>query len=154
MVQRRGLSRRQELARRIATAVNDALPLAETGRANRIVFAHRVVLADLPEHQPAVQPFYQTDSVHPAELHVLRLGDIAMATNPFELYHDYGVRIEARSAAPLTMLVQICSGHSGYLPTDRAVKAGGYSADKFIVGPVGGQVLVEETVRNINELFN
>jgi len=153
MDQRRGLSRRQVIARRIANAVDDALPLAEAGRTNRIVFRHQVVLTDLPEHEPAVQPFYETDSVHPAELHVLRLGDVAMATNPFELYHDYATRIEARSAAPLTMLVQICSGHSGYLPTERAVQGRGYSADKFIVGPVGGQVLVEETVRHIQELF-
>lgn len=153
MDQRRGISRRQELARRIACAVNDALPLAAAAQSDRMVFRHRVVLADLPEHQPAVQPFYETDSVHPAELHVLRLGDVAVATSPFELYHDYGVRIEARSAATLTMLVQICSGHSGYLPTERGVKAGGYSADKFLVGPAGGKVLVEETVKNINQLF-
>jgi sugar phosphate isomerase/epimerase len=153
MDQRRGLSRRQEIARRLANAVDDALPLAEAAKADRLHFRHEVALTDLPEHQPAVQPFYETDSVHPAELHVLRLGDVAMATNPFELFHDYATRIEARSAAPLTMLVQICSGHSGYLPTGRAVKGGGYSADKFVVGPAGGQVLVEETVKHINQLF-
>ena len=153
MAQRRGLSRRQEIARRIANAVKESLPVAEETKTDRILFRHRVVHVDLPEHQPIARPFYETDSVHPAELHVLRIGDVAMATNPFELFHDYGVRIEARSTAPLTMLVQICSGHSGYLPTDRAVKGGGYSADKFIVGPAGGQVLVDETVKHINELF-
>jgi len=151
--QRRGLSRRQEIARRLANAVDDALPLAEAAKADRLHFRHEVVLADLPEHQAAVQPFYQTDSVHPAELHILRLGDVAMATNPFELYHDYATRIEARSTAPLTMLVQLCSGHSGYLPTERAVRGGGYSADKFIVGPAGGQALVETSVEHINQLF-
>jgi hypothetical protein len=153
MEQRRNLSRRQEIARRIANAVDDALPLAEAVRTNQVVFRHQVVLADIPEQQPVVQPFYETDSVHPVELHVLRLGDVAMATSPFELFHDYATRIEARSSAPLTLLVQICAGHSGYLPTERAVKGGGYSADKFIVGPVGGQVLVEETVQQINAMF-
>lgn len=153
MDQRRGLSRRQEIARRLANAVDDALPLAAAVRADRLHFRHELAFTDLPEHQPAVQPFYETDSVHPAELHVLRLGDVAMATNPFELFHDYATRIEARSAAPLTMLVQICAGHSGYLPTARAVQGGGYSADKFIVGPAGGQVLVEETVKHIHQLF-
>jgi hypothetical protein len=153
MEQRRNLSRRQEIARRIANAVDEALPLADVVRTNQVIFRHQVVQADIPEHQPVVQPFYETDSVHPAELHVLRLGDVAIATSPFELFHDYATRIEARSSAPLTMLIQICAGHSGYLPTERAVKAGGYSADKFIVGPVGGQVLVEETVKQINALF-
>jgi len=42
---------------------------------------------------------------------------------------------------------------SGYLPTATAVAGGGYSADKFSVGPEGGQVLVEETVKGLNELW-
>lgn len=153
MDRRRGVSRRQEIARRIAGAVEEALPLAEAVRSPSPEFRHAVVRADLPEHHPVVQPFYETDSVHPAELHVLRLGEVAMATNPFELYHDYATRIEARSPAALTLLVQICSGHSGYLPTERAVQGGGYSADKFLVGPEGGRVLVEETVSGLQRLF-
>jgi len=36
----------------------------------------------------------------------------------------------------------------------KAVKGGGYSADKFIVGPEGGQVLVNETVRLVKEMWN
>jgi len=84
---------------------------------------------------------------------VLRLGDVAIATDPFELYVEYAARIEARSRAPLMMLVQLSSGYSGYLPTERAVQGGGYSADKIKVGPVGGKVLVDETVKRINELW-
>jgi sugar phosphate isomerase/epimerase len=153
MDQRRSLSRRKEIARRIANAVDDALPGARTCASWRLVFRHTVASADLPEHKPRSDPFYETDSVHPIEFHVLRLGDVVLATNPFELYLDYATRIEARSRAVMTMLVQLCCANSGYLPTARAVKAGGYSADKFIVGPEGGQVLVEETVRRINELW-
>ncbi len=81
---------------------------------------------------------------------MLRLGDVAIATDPFELYVEYAARIEARSRAPLTMLVQLSSG---YLPTERAVQGGGYSADKIKVGPAGGKVLVDETVKRINELW-
>jgi hypothetical protein len=150
---RRGLSRRQEIARRIANAVDDVLPVAKADIKTRLVFRHTVASADLPEQQPPVAPFYETDSVRPIEFHVLRLGDVAIATSPFELYLDYGIRIEARSRAVLTMLVQLSCGSSGYLPTERAVKGGGYSADKFIVGPEGGQVLVEEAVKRINGLW-
>ena len=152
MDQRRWLSRRKEIARRIANAVDEAL--AAAGEANPApVFRHTVVRVDLPEHQPVALPFYETDPVHPAELHVLRLGDVAIATDPFELYVEYAARIEARSRAPLTMLVQLSSGDSGYLPTERAVRGGGYSADKILVGPAGGKVLVDETVKRINELW-
>lgn len=152
MDQRRWLSRRKEIARRIASAVDEAL--AAAGEADGApVFRHTVVQVDLPERRPAAPPFYETDPVHPAELHVLRLGDVAIATDPFELYVEYAARIEARSRAPLTMLVQLSSGDSGYLPTERAVQGGGYSADKFLVGPAGGKVLVDETVKRINELW-
>ena len=33
-------------------------------------------------------------SMVPVEVHVLRLGDVAMATNPFELFLDYGIQIK------------------------------------------------------------
>jgi sugar phosphate isomerase/epimerase len=153
MDQRRGLTRRQEIARRIANAVDDVLPVAKADIKGGLVFRHTVAGVDLPEQQPARPPFYETDSVHPAEFHVLRLGDVAIATNPFELYIDYATRIQARSRATLTMTVQLSCAASGYLPTERAVKGGGYSADKFLVGPAGGQALVEETVKRINELW-
>jgi sugar phosphate isomerase/epimerase len=153
MEQRRGVSRRQELARRIAVAVEEGRPLAEAEAVSRLVFRHRVAAVDLPQPAVIAAPFYQTDNVQPIGLHVLRLGDVALATNPFELYHDYATRIEARSPALLTLLVQISGGQSGYLPTARAVQGGGYSADRFVVGPEGGQALVEATVREIQALF-
>ena len=153
MERRRSLSRRKEIARRIANAVDDALPVAEADRKSEVVFTHMVASTNLPEPQPSAEPFYETDPVQPVEFHVLRLGDVAMATSPFELYLDYAIRIQARSPAVQTMLVQLCCGASGYLPSARAVQGGGYSADKFRVGPEGGQVLVEETLRQISALF-
>ncbi|NUQ62578.1 MAG: hypothetical protein HUU20_08820 [Pirellulales bacterium] len=93
----------------------------------------------------------------PIEMHVLRLGDVAIATNPFELFLDYGVQIQARSAAPQTILIELASpaGYAGYVPTPRAVQAGGYSAEVLVnmVGPEGGQALVDRTVEAISELF-
>jgi hypothetical protein len=100
------------------------------------------------------------------ELHVLRLGDVAIATNPFELFVDYGVQIEARSPAVQTFLIQLAAtteGHAYYLPTARAIAGGAlneqpftnYSATVMInaVGAEGGQVLVERTLEEINALW-
>jgi hypothetical protein len=153
MDQRRGLSRRQEIARRIANVVDESWSMAKADIQSQVIFRHTVASAILPEQQPMVEPFYETDPVQPIEFHVLRLGDVAVSTAPFELYLDYGTRIQASSPAVMTMLIQLCSGNSGYLPTARAVKGGGYSADKFRVGPEGGQVLVEESVKQIKALF-
>jgi hypothetical protein len=89
------------------------------------------------------------------ELHVLRLGDVAIATNPFELYLDYGIRIKARSPAEETFLIQLACDVGGYLPTARAVEGGGYGAQirSYRVGPEGGQVLVDRTVDLIRSLW-
>jgi len=40
-----------------------------------------------------------------------------LATNPFELFLDYGMRIKARSKALQTFVVQLACDSSGYLPT-------------------------------------
>ncbi len=89
------------------------------------------------------------------EVHIIRLGTIAIATNPFELFLDYGNQIKARSLAEQTFLVQLANGSEGYLPTEKAEKGGHYSAfiSSGLVGHVGGELLVRETLKNINGLF-
>lgn len=91
---------------------------------------------------------------HETELHVLRIGDAVICTNPFELFTDYGVQIKARSKAVQTFVIQLAGGGS-YLPTERAVRGGGYSAvvHSNKVGPEGGQMLVDRTVEAISALF-
>lgn len=90
-----------------------------------------------------------------AEVHVIRMGTIAFASNPFELFLDYGNQIKARSSAEQTFLIQLANGTEGYLPTAKAEDHGHYSA--FIasgqVGHVGGEQLVRETLQNIRKLF-
>ena len=83
----------------------------------------------------------------PTEIHVVRLGDMVIATNPFELFLDYGLRIKARSCAEQTMLVQL-TGRGFYLPSARAVAGGGYGAMPAVsaVGPEGGKMLVAKTL--------
>jgi hypothetical protein len=90
-----------------------------------------------------------------AEIHVLRIGEVAICTNQFELYTDYGIRIQARSSALQTFVVQLAAGAGSYLPTEKAVKGGGYSAviQSCSVGPEGGQILVDRTVELINSLW-
>jgi hypothetical protein len=101
-------------------------------------------------HQQRREPSYK------AELHVLRLGDMALSTSPFELYLDYGLRIRARSPAALTLHAELTCDEAGYLPTFRAVEAGGYGAlvANGLVGPEGGQLLVESILSEMERLFS
>ncbi len=88
------------------------------------------------------------------ELHVVRIGDVAVCTNSFELFTDYGIRMKARSKAVQTFVVQL-AGPGTYLPTEKAVRGGHYSAvvHSSLVGPEGGDVLVDRTVHIINSLW-
>lgn len=99
-----------------------------------------------------------TEPKLPTELHAIRIGDIAFATNQFELYMDFQHRMQARSPFEQTFIIQLCgtpgSGGGSYLPTKRAVWGRGYSASIFCneVSPEGGQELVEETLAALMDL--
>ena len=105
---------------------------------------------------------YREQQVNPntlVELHTIRVGDIAFATNPFELYIDYQHRIQARSPFTQTFIVQLCGkpdGNygSGYLATERGVENVGYSASIYDnqVSPKGGNILVEQTLEQLLQL--
>lgn len=153
MLKRKGITFRQELANRLSNAVDEVMPWVKDDIEYNTIFKHAVVNVEIPVKDPPANPFYLVDHVNPAELHILRLGDIAIATNPFEIFIDFGIMIKAQSKAILTFLVQLSCHHSGYLPTERAEKGGGYSADKYLVGAEGGLKLVRETVKEINRMW-
>ena len=71
----------------------------------------------------------------PMELHVVRIGDIAFASNRFELYMDFMHRIQARSPFTQTFVVQLAGvpGPDGgtYLATERGAWGKGYSASRY-----------------------
>lgn len=89
------------------------------------------------------------------EVHIIKLGTVAMATNPFELFLDYGNQIKARSKAEQTFLIQLACGDEGYLPTKKAELGGHYSAfiSSGVVGHEGGDLLVRNTLDEINKMF-
>lgn len=96
----------------------------------------------------------KTDPYYPAEIHTLRIGDIAFTTVPYEYYLDFGIQMKVRSEATQTFIVQL-TGSGGYLPSARSVSVGGYgsTAASNPVGPEGGQFIVEHTVKTIRQLF-
>ncbi|MBR3222166.1 MAG: hypothetical protein IKF72_08020 [Kiritimatiellae bacterium] len=88
------------------------------------------------------------------EMHVTRIGDVAMVTCPFELYLAYGQVIKARSAAVQTFIVTKC-GSGGYLPTAVSENSVGYSGGINVgkVGHEGGYRFCDEAVGSIARMF-
>lgn len=114
-------------------------------------------VAKLQSHLGVLKRYEQQKTVKyvPTEIHIIRLGNIAFATNPFELFLDYGNQIRARMDCEQIFLVQLANGTEGYLPTEKAERHGHFSA--FIssgqIGHEGGNLLVSETLKNTNEMF-
>lgn len=186
----RGLTRLEEVARRIVNGWEDAYDCARKDIRSSAVLRHRVTSIELPHrqvteeevaearkeaakfatipaqrwnyrwHQAVVERYEAqhagTESSYQMELHVVRLGDVAIASNEFELFTDYGVQMKARSPAVQTFVIQLAASSYGYLPSERAVRGGHYSAviQSSRIGPEGGQVLVNRTVEAINELWS
>lgn len=98
----------------------------------------------------------KTSPTMPIEVHAMRLGDVAFATNPFELYLDYAVRIGELSEAVQTFLIQKAGCNGTYLPSERSVSHKGYGSvpASTDIGPEGGDELVQWTVETINAMFS
>jgi len=193
----RGLTRLEEIARRIVLAVEVTYETVKDERQSSVSVIHKAEIIDLPEIRISEREYlfataerdkyaamieadpstaerykgretwngnvvgrYEMQQENPhrvqeTEVHVLRIGDAVICTNPFELYTDYGIRIQARSKAVQTFTIQL-AGPGHYLPTAEAVQGGGYSAipQSCPVGPEGGQILVDRTVEMIDEVFS
>ena len=134
---------RAELAKFAAEHANDSIRAADNAAMH--VHAGTAVRYDLQ----------QTVSVVPSPVHFLRLGDIAFATNPFELFLDFANLIRARSAAKQTFLIQLADDSLGYLPTAKAEAGGHYSAyvSSGNVGHEGGLQLAKATLDEIAGMF-
>ncbi|MCH2115348.1 MAG: hypothetical protein MK171_10625 [Pirellulales bacterium] len=184
----RGLSRLEDIARRIVIAWEEAYEGARQERNSGVVLVHKVKTIELPlrkitdqeivamkaaltslskdPHNHTLIRWHQrvidrhelqrakTSAPYQMELHALRLGDVAIATNSFELFTDFGIQMKARSPALQTFIIQL-AGPGSYIPSERGARGGGYSAivQSNLVGAEGGQVLTEHTVEILNSLW-
>lgn len=117
---------------------------------------HPMTMADLVkafEPQGVILRYRQqnTNPEYSFQCHILRLGNIAITTNPFELYTEFAQRIKARADAEQVFIIQLSNGCGGYLPTVAAVKGGSYSSKpaSTVCGPDGGDVLVAKTLEKL-----
>jgi hypothetical protein len=184
MRRRRGISERREIAQRVGDAVARALvctapvegKTAFTHLTERMALTTRRVTPQdrawakaeyekLATRDPKgwfcqrLRAILEADDAKPpkpyiAEVHALRIGEIMLATNPFELFLDYGLQIKARSPAAQTFVVQLASSTGLYLPTERAMQSSGYGGSLLVapVGAEGGRELVEGTLRMLDQL--
>ncbi|NLO01672.1 MAG: hypothetical protein GX126_05035 [Bacteroidales bacterium] len=59
-------------------------------------------------------------------LQAFRIGDLGIATSPFETFTDTGMRIKEKSPFETTFTIELANGYHGYLPTPEQHELGGY----------------------------
>ncbi len=79
------------------------------------IYAQRTLqLAEFPD---TVTPKFQA----------IRIGDLAIAANPCEMYAETGLEIRERSPVKTTFNIELANGFSGYLPPPEQHELGGYT---------------------------
>ncbi len=59
-------------------------------------------------------------------LQAVRIGDLGIATIPFETFVETGLEIKAKSPLKPTFTISLANGTYGYLPTPEQHELGGY----------------------------
>jgi hypothetical protein len=85
-------------------------------------------------------------------LQSFKIGDLAIATIPFETFAEIGLEIKAKSKFKPTFTVSLANGSYGYLPTPRQHEWGGYETwtNRF---EYEASVKIVDTIMNLFETF-
>lgn len=209
MLELRGRTAREEIAMRIAEAVDRILPYLDGQHIDSPVLAHHVESLELPlnplsekqrddaltqvvEYRTAFereklllqtnpdlrkQPRWWVDAsmpwsrmmrhvdvverfeaqkaraTQPMDIHIVRLGEVAFASNAVEYYLDFGIQIKVRSPFIQTFLVQL-TGDGTYVPSARSVAGGGYGSVPIsnVLGVEAGERIRDRTVELLKQL--
>lgn len=90
-------------------------------------------------------------------VNVIRIGDVAICTNPAELFVEYGLQIREDSPANVTFVSSLTDGYVGYVPTALAFGRGGYEtwcAPSSQLVPSAGDQIVAATTELLNKIFD
>ncbi len=79
---------------------------------------------------------------------------VGFVTAPYEMYSEQGEYIKEESPFASTVVVTMCNGHLGYIPSELGYSYNSYGANtgKFISGTA--ELLAEQYVSMLNTLYN
>jgi hypothetical protein len=84
------------------------------------------------------------------EIQAIAFGDIAIVTNPAELFSIYSVKIKEASPFKVTFVSELTNGYCGYVPTVEAFQHGGYETYRTVntsrLAKDGGERIMRESI--------
>jgi neutral ceramidase len=103
-----------------------------------------------------LQETYRNNPYDILPVHAIRLGELAIVTQPCELYCQFGLDIKRRSPVSNTIVVGLTDGFGGYCPTIYGVIGGGYSGAPIAwarLEPYAGYKIVESASQLLYNLW-
>lgn len=103
-----------------------------------------------------LQELYGENPVDMVPVHAIRIGDVALVTQPCELFCQFALDIKRRSPAKATAVVGLADGYAGYCPTIYGILGGGYSGRPISwtrLEPYAGYKMVEAAGPMLSRLW-
>jgi hypothetical protein len=114
------------------------------------MMAYSTAIARIKRYELGIKEFA-------ADFYAVRIGDVVLLTNPFEMYIEYADRIRMACPEAQVIDVQLAGGDCfGYLATQKAIDAGGYSTMIFscFCDARGGDLVVDKSVALVKSMFD
>ena len=110
-----------------------------TARAKELGLINKAHAQDLVNH-------YGDPKNGVMELDAFRIGEVAFATAPWEMFSDTSAWIKDNSPYKYTMVLSIANGRSGYMATREAFEYVSYESVSSNFGPGGAETAAEHLV--------
>ena len=102
---------------------------------------------------PPLVAMIKAKKEEPSEVQVIRLGSVALASQPSESFVEHGLRIKEATWPTRTFVVGYANGMLGYLPHEAAFRRGGYECSfgpPSQMAPEAGRLLADTAIELIN----
>jgi len=76
---------------------------------------------------------YEDVEGYPQEQTILRLGDLAIVSCPYELFSEIALRVKKDSPVPYTLILSNTNGQESYYATETEICRGGYEINMFLM---------------------
>ncbi len=103
---------------------------------------------------------YENKTSIPVKQTIIRLGDVAFVSFPYEMFSEIGMRIARESNIPRTLSLSLTNGSDGYFVTEDQICRGGYEVESFktaYIQPYADNAdwhMVTETLKNLKKFDN
>lgn len=105
----------------------------------------------------SLQKQFGENPVDALPIHAIRIGQLALLTQPCEMFCQFGLDIKRRSPAAATAVGGISDGYRGYLPSTQGIIGGGYSGEPIFwtrYTAETGYLLVDAASKLLRRLWN